>query len=118
MRKPRARAARSAPKGNAPLMPHRTNAQLETLDKLQSVSAKSARPLGMTPGYPTSQHPVGRRSHERGMGKLPPGVAFARFAMALAAGKGNPLQSAELAKSLRPDFPATCRDHQDRVGYG
>lgn len=81
------------------------NAQLETLDKLQSVSAKSARPLGVTPGYPTSQNPVGRRPHESGMGNLPPGIAFARFAMCLAAGRGNLLQSAELAKSLWPDFP-------------
>ncbi|WP_066730921.1 phage major capsid protein [Cupriavidus sp. D384] len=94
------------------------NAQLETLDKLQSVSAKSARPLGMAPGYPTSQNPVGRRTHERGMGNLPPGTAFARFAMCLAAGRGNLLQSAELAKSLWPDFPQLAGIIKHAAGVG
>ncbi len=36
---------------------------------------------------------------------LPPGTAFARYAMALAAGKGNLMQSAEIAKGWRDSTP-------------
>lgn len=79
------------------------NQQLESLGKLEALSAKNARGI-IVPGAPSPRDPTGRSTH-RGMGDLPKGTAFARYAMALAAGRGNLLQSAELAKSMWPDCP-------------
>jgi HK97 family phage major capsid protein len=81
----------------------RLNEQITGLEKLEAVSAKSARPLGMAPGYPTSHNPAAR-VQERGMSGLPKGTAFARYAMCLAAGRGNLHQSLEYAKTA---FSAT-----------
>ncbi|WP_313818686.1 phage major capsid protein [Cupriavidus sp.] len=75
----------------------RLSEQITGLEKLEAVSAKSARSLIM-PGYPSSQNPTARLQ-ERGIGNLPKGTAFARYAMALAAGRGNLHASLEYART-------------------
>lgn len=71
--------------------------ELASMRRSQTLSAASAKSIYL-PGAPTSQNPTAR-----GIGAVKsnaqPGTAFARYAMALAAGKGNLHASLEYAKS-------------------
>ncbi|SOZ49324.1 Putative phage-related protein (fragment) [Cupriavidus taiwanensis] len=71
--------------------------EIAGLRRQQTLSATSATSIHL-PGTPTSQNPTAR-----GIGAVKsnaqPGTTFARYAMALAAGKGNLHQSLEYAKA-------------------
>lgn len=74
------------------------NGQISDLERMEQLAGSRAKHLNV-PGYPSSQNPTAR-----GVGNvksnLPKGTLFARYAMALVAGRGNLHQSLEYAKGL------------------
>jgi HK97 family phage major capsid protein/HK97 family phage prohead protease len=82
------------------------DAELKDARELEALNAASATPIRTVD---TAKNGADARdvrgSISTGKSQLPPGIEFARYAMCLAAAKGNSVQAYEMAKAHYPDQP-------------
>ncbi len=91
---------------------------LDRLHTLETSSKATAKPVDKTESVKAgleARAPVAVKAAEP---KLEKGIEFARFAMAVAAGKGNLLQSAEIAKNKFGDNSSITTSIKAAVGAG
>jgi HK97 family phage major capsid protein len=100
--------------------------QIVSTEKMEKLAGDGARPVVPESNGNGSTTPAsaGSSTEIRGAGRvvvqrnLPPGTAFTRYAMALAAAKGNLMQAAESAKQWEGSTPEVTRVLKAAVAAG